>query len=38
VTRTKNSKALRLEKGCHSINEPREVTDPTNEDYRLYVT
>ena len=33
----KNGKLLCRGRGCHSIYEPREVIDPENEDYRIYV-
>jgi hypothetical protein len=34
----KNGKFSCLGKGCHTVYEPREVIDPANEDYRLYVS
>jgi len=37
MTRLKNDKWLCLGKGCHTVYEAREVIDPANDDYRLYV-
>ena len=37
MTRLKNDKWMCLGHGCHSVYEAREVIDPENEDYRLYV-
>jgi hypothetical protein len=37
MTRLKNGKFLCLGRGCHSVYAPREVVDPENEDYRLWV-
>ena len=37
MTRLKNGKFLCLGRECHSVYEPREVIDPENEDYRLWV-
>jgi hypothetical protein len=33
----KNGKFSCIGKGCHTVYEAREVIDPANEDYRLYV-
>jgi hypothetical protein len=38
MTRTKNGKWLCGGRGCHTIYESREVIDPENEDYRLWVS
>lgn len=37
MTRLKNDKWLCLGKGCHTVYEARDLIDPANEDYRLYV-
>ena len=37
MTRLKNGKLLCSGKGCHSVYEARDVIDPANEDYRLWV-
>lgn len=33
----RNGKFSCLGKGCHTVYEARDVIDPANEDYRLYV-
>ena len=37
MTRTMNGKWLCRGRGCHTIYESREVIDPENEDYGLWV-
>jgi hypothetical protein len=37
MVRTMNGKWLCRGRGCHTIYEAREVIDPENEDYRLWV-
>lgn len=37
ISLTKNEKFLCHGRGCHTIYEPREVIDPANDDYALYV-
>ena len=33
----RNGRFLFTGRGCHSTYDPREVIDPGNDDYRLYV-
>jgi hypothetical protein len=37
MRRLKNGKFSCLGKACHTVYEARDVIDPTNDDYRLYV-
>ena len=34
----RNGKFSCLGKGCHTVYEARDVIDPANDDYRLYVS
>jgi hypothetical protein len=37
MVRLKNGKWLCTGRGCHSVYEARDVIDPGNDDYRLWV-
>jgi len=37
IVRTKNGNWLCRGRGCHTIYEAREVIDPDNDDYKLWV-